>query len=315
MENEIVVSGCENKSLSITQMASQIHQITEMQKEIMQKDVHFGLIPFCGKKPTLLKPGAEMLCMAFRLAPSFEVKINNLENGHREYISTCTLTKIGSGEIWATGIGSCSTMESKYRYRSAANFEITDTPIPKDAKDKKSEYRKLGYGMKQVDGQWFWVHYIDDAKEENPDIADCYNTCLKMSNKRSHIAATLSALACSSNFTQDIEDFPAYMFGRKENENPLDAEIIPQRPAAPQGQQPTPPPPPPHTKKDPRTPEEIKIKFDAYIQKKQTEFGASEVETVLEKFRNDNGEFDPEKFITISKALEKKFPTIKGAAK
>lgn len=82
-----------------------------------------------------------------------------------------------------------------------------------------------------------------------------------------------------------------------------------------QTQQPPPPPPPPHTKKDPRTPEEIKIKFDAYIQKKQTEFGASEVETVLEKFRNDNGEFDPEKFITISKALEKKFPTVKGAAK
>lgn len=330
MENEIVVSGCENKSLSITQMASQIHQITEMQKEIMQKDVHFGLIPFCGKQPTLLKPGAEMLCMAFRLAPSFEVKINNLENGHREYISTCTLTKIGSGEIWATGIGSCSTMESKYRYRSAANFEVTDLPIPRDSKEKKSEYRKLGYGMKQVDGQWFWVHYLDNAKEENPDIADCYNTCLKMSNKRSHIAATLSALACSSNFTQDIEDFPAYMFGRKENENSLDAEIIkpptkttqapppssqPVGSATPQGQQQPPPPPPPHTKKDTRTPEEIKIKFDAYIQKKQTEFGASEVETVLEKFRNDNGEFDTEKFVTIAEALEKKFPTVKGAAK
>lgn len=79
--------------------------------------------------------------------------------------------------------------------------------------------------------------------------------------------------------------------------------------ATTQGQQ------PPHTKKDPRTPEEIKIKFDAYIQKKQTDFGASEVETVLEKFRNDNGEFNPEKFVTIAEALEKKFPTVNGAAK
>jgi len=83
--------------------------------------------------------------------------------------------------------------------------------------------------------------------------------------------------------------------------------------ATPQGQ--PPPPPPPHTKKDTRTPEEIKIKFDAYIQKKQTDFGASEVETILEKFRNDNGEFNPEKFTTIAEALEKKFPTVKGAAK
>jgi hypothetical protein len=72
---------------------------------------------------------------------------------------------------------------------------------------------------------------------------------------------------------------------------------------------------PTHTKKDTRTPEEIKTKFDAYIQKKQTDFGASEVETVLEKFRNDNGEFNPEKFTTIAEALEKKFPTVKGAAK
>jgi len=71
----------------------------------------------------------------------------------------------------------------------------------------------------------------------------------------------------------------------------------------------------PHTKKDTRTPEEIKIKFDAYIQKKQTDFGASEVEIILEKFRNDNGEFNPEKFTTIAEALEKKFPTVKGAAK
>ena len=71
----------------------------------------------------------------------------------------------------------------------------------------------------------------------------------------------------------------------------------------------------PHTKKDTGTPEEIKIKFDAYIQKKQTDFGTSEVEVILEKFRNDNGEFNPEKFTTIAEALEKKFPTVKGAAK
>lgn len=69
-----------------------------------------------------------------------------------------------------------------------------------------------------------------------------------------------------------------------------------------------------HTKKE-RTPEEIKTAFYAYIQKKQSEFGASDVETVLEKFRDDNGEFEPEKFATIAEALEKKFPSVKGAAK
>jgi hypothetical protein len=97
-------------------------------------------------------------------------------------------------------------MESKYRYRNASDYEITGEPIPKDAKEKKAEYRKRGFGMKQIDGKWEWVRYTSEGKVENPDIADVYNTVLKMAKKRSLVDATITATAASDIFTQDVED-------------------------------------------------------------------------------------------------------------
>lgn len=82
--------------------------------------------------------------------------------------------------------------------------------------------------------------------------------------------------------------------------------------ATTQGQQPT--QPQPHTKKDTRTPEEIQQDFDNYIERKIAEFGHDEIELILEKFRNDNGELSGD-LKAISLALEKKFPTVKGPAK
>jgi hypothetical protein len=55
--------------------------------------------------------------MLFRLAPTFEIKVRELEQGHREYEIITTLRNIPTGEIWAQGVGCCSTMESKYKSR------------------------------------------------------------------------------------------------------------------------------------------------------------------------------------------------------
>jgi hypothetical protein len=44
------------------------------------------------------------------------------------------------------------------------------------------------------------------GKVENPDIADTYNTVLKMAKKRAHVDAILTATAASDIFTQDIDE-------------------------------------------------------------------------------------------------------------
>ena len=57
----------------------------------------------------------------------------------------------------------------------------------------------------KFDDDWKWCRVV---KGENPDIADCYNTVLKMAYKRALVAATLNATAASDIFIQDLDDTP-----------------------------------------------------------------------------------------------------------
>jgi len=171
----------------------------------MEENEHYGTIPGT-KKAGLWKSGAEKLSMMFRLVPKYKIERIDMENGHRENVVICTLIHSATGEFMGEGVGSCSTMESKYRYRSSSEFEILDEPIPGDAKENKIKYRRQGFGMKKTDAGWVWVEYKGDEKQENPDIADVYNTVLKMAKKRAHIDAVLTATAASDIFTQDYDD-------------------------------------------------------------------------------------------------------------
>jgi len=204
--------------LSAGAIREQVNLIQEVMKSVMEgptKDnptgVHYGIIPGTGNKPSLYKAGAEKLSLVFRLRPIMndgaDITVVELGAGHREYRVKCHIIDARGNEI-ATGVGSCSTMESKYRYRNSSDYEIIGNDIPKDAKERKDEYRKQGFGMKKVDGVWCWVKYKNDAKVENPDIADTYNTVLKMGKKRAYVDGILSATAASDIFTQDVEDLP-----------------------------------------------------------------------------------------------------------
>jgi hypothetical protein len=63
-----------------------------------------------------------------------------------------------------------------------------------------------GYGTGKVDD--IWQICLIGEKMENPDIADQYNTVLKMAKKRAHVDAILTATGASDIFTQDVEDMP-----------------------------------------------------------------------------------------------------------
>ena len=196
--------------IPVEQIIRQTEAVKTLMQNGMSDGMHYGRIPGCGDKPTLLQPGAQKLTLMFNLADTYEIQQVDLPNGHREYTITCHLVSKSTGLVQGSGVGLCTTMEKKYRYRNVADFEITDEPIPQDARERKQEYRKQGYGMKKVDGAWCWVHYKDSGQQENPDIADTYNTVLKMACKRALVAACLNTLAVSDLFTQDIEDLGRY---------------------------------------------------------------------------------------------------------
>jgi len=218
-------------AMEVDEICKQVGIIQNVMKSVMKEGQHYGVIPGCGDKPTLLKPGAEKLALTFRLRilvdPAKDITITDLGNGHREY-TIVTHVMASSGIEIATGLGSCSTMEAKYRYRRGeAKVEDTGESIPKDYKDNKAAYRKKGFVARKVDGEWKWMKIVggpgETEKTENPDIADTYNTCLKMAKKRSAVDAVISATAASDIYTQDLEDIASqianYDEKRKSNDD------------------------------------------------------------------------------------------------
>lgn len=199
--------------LSVTQVLDQLAKIQTLMKQAMVKDVDYGTIPGT-PKPTLLKPGAEKLCLMFRLDPEYELT-KEIADGrqHLSIVSRCTLYHIPTGLRWGSGMGSCSTKESRYAYRNAAREcpECGEKTVKKGAAkfgggyycDKKTGgcgAQFKGEGTAAIDAQ-------ETGRMDNPDIADQYNTVLKMSNKRALVAAVLNVTGASQIFTQDVEDF------------------------------------------------------------------------------------------------------------
>ncbi|WP_298578744.1 hypothetical protein [uncultured Olegusella sp.] len=153
------------------EVRKQVNAIQYLMKDVLQEGTHYGTIKGCGPKPTLLQAGAEKIAYMFHFVPTYTIDREDYDGGHRSYDVTCTLTNRDTGQVMGYGVGECSTLESKYRYR--------------------------------------WTGYNENRrKEENPDIADVWNTVKKMAKKRAFVDAVKSTTAASDIFTQDIEDMP-----------------------------------------------------------------------------------------------------------
>lgn len=232
-ENEMAVASQPQMAgmvewVSPQQVVAQIKHVQEIMRSVMRPGEHYGVIPGT-KKPSLLKAGAEILGLTFRLIPEFVTTTTDLGNGHREVNVVCLLRN-PAGALVGHGVGSCSTMESKYRWRSGADLEDTGKPVPKGYWDTKKEDAAKAQAMiggkgfvakKNDNGEWTIHAKSIGDRSENPDIADVWNTVLKMAKKRAHVDATITTTATSDMFTQDVEDLP--QFGGKEGAAPVDA--------------------------------------------------------------------------------------------
>jgi len=241
-ENENAVVKYEQQNLpvaaplSVNEILGQVHLIQEVMGKVMQDGEHYGTIPGCGDKKTLLQPGAQKLTMTFRLAPSYEIQETNLAGGHKEYRVVCSLRSIQSQTLVGQGVGVCSTMETKYRFKGGSR------KCPECGKETiikgKAEYgggwlcfaKKGGCGAKWPDGAAI-IENQRTERVEHDNPADHFNTVLKMAKKRAFVDATITATAASDIFTQDVfdpeEDTP------KEPEKPNAAPAKSAAPAKP----------------------------------------------------------------------------------
>lgn len=233
-----------NSPLSIVELKQQVNLIQEVMRDVMHDGEHYGKVPGCGDKPSLLKAGAEKLAFVFRLAPKFIIKEEKLERGHIKIDVTCQMHK-QDGTFLGEGVGSCSTMETKYRFRAGCGT-LTDVVVPKAYWDNRQENPKAAglilkklaneaghegdkFGTKKEDGIWYISTFGDRVEHDNP--ADFYNTVVKMAKKRAQVDATLTCTAASDIFTQDIEEMTDLV--NKEATPMKRAEPIPQPKQAP----------------------------------------------------------------------------------
>ncbi len=193
-------------------MKEQYQLVRAVRESVMTQDVHYGASFPGDKKLNLLKPGADALGVAFQFTTEFDIVDKDLGGGHREYRTTCYV-KTRRGTLISTGVGTCSTMESKYRWRndkrkcpacgSAALIKTNKGRNPGGywcVPDKGGCNANFNPGDPAVEGQI-------TGKIENTDPADQWNTCLKISKKRAYVDGIITATGASDMFTQDAEDF------------------------------------------------------------------------------------------------------------
>lgn len=199
--------------LTVQDLIAQVRKVQEVMQAVMKDGEHYGVIPGTKSKPTLLKPGAEKLCLLFRLDPEYELIERAKDGDHLTITARCVLYHAPTGERRGSGLGSCSSRESKYAYRKG------ERKCPRCSAEAiirgKEEYgggwlcfgKKGGCGAKFKAGDQSIEGQPTD-RVANPDLADTYNTVLKMATKRALIAAVLNVTAASDIFTQDLEDLP-----------------------------------------------------------------------------------------------------------
>jgi len=179
-------------------MRAQVNLIQEVMKSVMQKGQHYGTVPGCGDKPTLLKPGAEKLMMTFRLAADPQIQEIPTDDGLTFRVLT-RITNQATGLFLGSGVGECSSKEDKYNWRGAVSNKEWDA-TPEDR--KRVKYTRNG-----------------EIQQVRTNPADVANTVLKMAKKRSLVDGILTVTAASDIFTQDIEDMPEEVLGAKGGNN------------------------------------------------------------------------------------------------
>jgi hypothetical protein len=189
----------------------QLKAVRTFIKEEFVDGTDYGKIPGCGDKPALLLPGAQKATMYFNCFPTFKVKETKSPNGHYDVRVRCILISRATGKQAGEGIGCCSTMEKKYRWRKA------ERKCPKCGASAiingKAEYgggficynKKGGCGAKFADNAPA-ITSQPQGQVENDEIFDLHNTVLKMAKKRAHVDASITLACLSELFTQDIED-------------------------------------------------------------------------------------------------------------
>lgn len=186
-----IEAGQSVRALTTQDLLHRVERIREVQLKVMKEGVDYGTIQGCGDKPTLLKPGAETLLLAFEMsALPDQMSIQDLgDTDEVRYRVITPIVHVPTNRLFGNGVGECSSLEEKYKWRKAVCEAEWDNTDPDR---RRLKYYKEGGTVQQV----------------RTNKADVANTVLKMAKKRSLVDGALTVTAASRVFTQDVEDMP-----------------------------------------------------------------------------------------------------------
>lgn len=178
--------------LPVADVVARVRRIQEVMSALMKEGTHYGKIPGTDK-PTLYKPGAELILTTFRIAATPALIEDLSTDDEIRYRVTVRGTNQANGEVLGEMSGECSSNEEKYRWRRP----VCDEEFNEAPEDRRREKWARGSGGKAYKN-----------KQIRTSPADVANTILKMAVKRALIAMTLVTTSCSDIFAQDLEDLP-----------------------------------------------------------------------------------------------------------
>ena len=229
-----------------TERASEMRLLLQEEKEIrilvreyiaeqMVKPIDYGPMPGVfvkqGEAPknVLFKAGAEKLFDVFKCKPVYRVLDKTVDpaSGLYYYEIRCRAVHRETGMVMNEGLGSASSYESRYRYRTAdrkcpacGKETILKSKIPprENPGAPPGWYcyaKKGGCGANYTHDDPAIVNQ-ESGKTQNPDLADVANTVLKIAKKRAQVDCAIGLARVSDLFTADLEDLPTIVDGASE---------------------------------------------------------------------------------------------------
>ncbi len=160
------------------------------------------------KSVTLRLSGGQKLKGFFNVTdrPRIAHRIEDFDRRLIHYEAEVDIISRFTGEVLETGMGSCNSFESKYRYRTAQRA----CPECNAHAIQRSKYGLKGWWCSDRIGGCKAEFKKDDpritdqqiGRTENPDVLDQVNTCLRMAKKRGFLDAMVQLVrACG----RDVE--------------------------------------------------------------------------------------------------------------
>ena len=194
----------------------QLEVLNEYVRDVLKKGQDYGQIPGTNTNPTLFKPGAANIIIAFNChsEPHKDETVIDLD---RKFVSVTAYVDVihnDTGAVRARGYGECNSWEVKYRYRELKRTcPSCGAPAILQNKEEFGSgwfcWRKQGGCGKNFPVGTVGIEEQVTGRVENPDPLDQTNTYLKMAIKRAEVDAALRLPGVARFFTQDLEDMVA----------------------------------------------------------------------------------------------------------